>query len=516
MDTPEQIHIPFEAKPIQFLSCDEIYESANQSLLEQITEDRRIERKPITLRTEEFAEYFSMWANTLPDGGLILIGYRNDIKMEGCLFAGQQRINEIEKCGTTHCPDARYITKQVQITNQKGEPDIAILIRIRYREDKVVRISSGRAFIRRADSKFELKDQELRELEIDKRQVEFETEPCNLLYPSEFDMELINQYSKKYQENRTLSGHSNEDVLRMNHLGKVKAGKFIPNNACALLFAKDPRQIFPGCKIRFIRINGEVERTGDKLNWEKDQWIDTGSIPRQIFQAEQILTAQLREFSRLEKDGRFYTAEEYPKNAWYEAIVNACVHRSYSQRAMNIFIKMFDDRLIIESPGGFPPTVTPENIYTMHNPRNPVLMEAMFYLDLVKCANEGTKRMRESMTSLSLPLPEFAQKQPNAPVVVVTLRNNVKQRRVWIDKNASGLVGEVVWDSLSENEKRIINFIAEHNEITVSGVQRLTFLTWQASKGLLESLKFKGVIEHVHKPNVERDPQAKWVLRKKI
>lgn len=515
MDTPRQIPIPFEAKLSQFLTPDEIYENANQKLLEEITEDRRIERKPITMRTDEFAEYFSMWANSLPDGGLILIGYRDDNAMEGCFFAGQSRINEVEKCGTTHCPDARYITKQIPIINHNGKEDIAILIRVRYREDKVVKTPGGRAFIRRGDSKFELKGDELRELEIDKRQIEFESEPCNLSYPSEFDTELVTQYAKKFQEKRGLSGHSNEHVLKINHLGKMRGGRFTPNNAFALLFARDPRQLFPGCKIRSIRINGEEERTGDKLNWEKDQWIDAGSIPRQIYQAEQILTAQLREFSRLGKDGRFYTAEEYPKDAWYEAVVNACVHRSYSQRTMNIFIKMFDDKLVIESPGGFPPFVTPENIYDMHNPRNPILMEAMFYLDMVKCANEGTKRMRDSMKILNLPIPEFAQKQTHAPIVTVTLRNDVKHRRVWIDKDASSLIGEVVWASLSENDKRVINSIAEHGKITVSGVQRLTSLSWPASNKLLENLKFKGIVENIRKPNVDRDPQAKWVLIRK-
>lgn len=61
---------------------------------------------------------------------------------------------------------------------------------------------------------------------------------------------------------------------------------------------------------------------------------------------------------------------------------------------MNIFVKMFDDKLVIESPGGFPPLVTPENIYDSHNPRNPTLMRAMFYMGLVKEHAEGTKRMR--------------------------------------------------------------------------------------------------------------------------
>ena len=77
-----------------------------------------------------------------------------------------------------------------------------------------------------------------------------------------------------------------------------------------------------------------------------------------------MIGSQLREFTRLESDGKFYTASEYPQDAWYEAVVTACVHRSYNLKNMNIFVKMFDDRLVVESPGGFPPLVT-QRIFTI-------------------------------------------------------------------------------------------------------------------------------------------------------
>lgn len=57
------------------------------------------------------------------------------------------------------------------------------------------------------------------------------------------------------------------------------------------------------------------------------------------------------------------------------------------------------------SPGGFPPFVTPQNIYEVHHPRNPTLMQAMAYLDYVKCAHEGTRRIRQTMADMELPTP---------------------------------------------------------------------------------------------------------------
>jgi ATP-dependent DNA helicase RecG len=269
---------------------------------------------------------------------------------------------------------------------------------------------------------------------------------------------------------------------------------------------------FPGCKIRFLRFDGEWEGTGEKFNAVKDRWIE-GPVAFLITEAESLLDQQLRDFSRLGPDGKFYTAPEYPKAAWYEAIVNACVHRSYGLKNMNIFIKMFDDRLVIESPGAFPPFVTPENIYDSHHPRNPQLMNALYYLDFVKCANEGTRRMRDTMEDSNLPHPEFQQKDTGHATVRVTLRNDIKHRRVWIDFDASKLVGEAKSSGLTQDEHRAINFAAEHESINVSQFQRLTGRSWKSAKRTLSRLVESGI--HVHKRDLERDPEAHYVLKRK-
>jgi hypothetical protein len=153
----------------------------------------------------------------------------------------------------------------------------------------------------------------------------------------------------------------------------------------------------------------------------------------------------------------------------------------------NIFVRMFDDRLVIESPGGFPPFVSPENIYEYSHPRNPHLMSAMFFLDFVKAANEGTRRMRDSMSRLKLPHPEFKESDVGFNTFVrVTLRNNVKQRRVWVVADVSNVVGEEIARQLSEHERMIVNRLADHARINVSEVQRLTGRDWHSAKVMLQ------------------------------
>ena len=119
-------------------------------------------------------------------------------------------------------------------------------------------------------------------------------------------------------------------------------GVFQPNVACALAFASDPVNLFPGCQIRFLRFDGEFEKSGSDYNAVKTIPVE-GALPRLLEETANILTSQLRDFTRLGDDGVFYTAPEYPNAAWYEALVNALVHRSYGMKNMNIFVKMFDD-----------------------------------------------------------------------------------------------------------------------------------------------------------------------------
>ncbi len=183
---------------------------------------------------------------------------------------------------------------------------------------------------------------------------------------------------------------------------------------------------------------------------------------------------------------------------------------------MNIFVKMFDDKLVIESPGGFPPSITPEKIYGSHSPRNPHLMGAMFYLDLVKEHGEGTLRMRDSMTGMSLPLPEFKQTitGTGATTVRVTLRNDLKQRNFFVDKDVTTVFGEAVSRLLDTEEKRILNFVVEHGSINVSECLRLipTLPKWHAAKRMLESMRLKGYLVHRHSTTVLRDAHARYVL----
>jgi len=128
-------------------------------------------------------------------------------------------------------------------------------------------------------------------------------------------------------------------------------------------------------------------------------------------------------------------------------------------------------------------------------------------LKFVKCAHEGTRRIRSNMIEMDLPEPIFEQDDKDRAMVRVTLRNNIKQRKVWVDADVVEILGAQIAHSMDENEKRCINFAAEYGKISVSDAQRLTKLSWPAASTLLKGLVEKNIFEHQHRKDVERDQE---------
>ncbi len=72
-----------------------------------------------------------------------------------------------------------------------------------------------------------------------------------------------------------------------------------------------------------------------------------------------------------------------------EAVNNACAHRDYRLKGPSVFIKLSYEEFFIESPGGFPPGVSPSNILDVTVPRNRLLAEVMNKVGFVERSGQG-------------------------------------------------------------------------------------------------------------------------------
>ena len=517
MSEVEQLTLDFTPPPRsdlwQLWTPDDIFNNARYEVIKAFKEDARVERKPCGIHAKALADWVCMYANTHPHGGIVFIGVEDKGKISGCKRLSTEELNKLELV-KTYCADAKYAFKKVPVKNDADEDDFVMMLRVYFREDKLVETNEGTAWVRVGSQKHRLSEDEKREIRIARGQVEYELEPVNLIWPDDFDINLADQLVNSFRTKRSLTQpQSREQVLTLLHLGKQSGNKFVPNLACAIVLSKDPRAVVPGARIRVSRYEGTAEAFGKEMNQVFDAMLD-GPLPLQIAQAEKIVSAQIKNFTRLGNDGKFYTQPEYPRDVWLEAVTNAAVHRSYNLKHMNIFVKMFADKMVVESPGGFLPPTTADTVYESHNPRNPYIMEALFYLDFVHCAYEGTRRMRETMKANNLPPPEFAQKEMATHQIHVTLKNNVEHRKTFIDANVADLIGRSLWDTLTEQEKLLINFVSEKGSISVSDAARLIQKAWDAGKAVLDGLVERKILKLRSKTGKVRESSKRYVLNR--
>ena len=511
-----QLDLPFEESVVPgenpaLWTPRDIWVRLNQRVLEYLKEDRRFERKGCKkVDLDDLATYHSTFSNT-PDGGLIVFGIENNGDIVGCNSLSNDQLNKIEASHLNLCPMSRPEFKRISVVIN-GEIDFCYAIFIPY-VGKLVETNKAEAWIRYGESRHKMSEEEKRDYRATRQELSFELDIAPYKFPKDFDLRVIHDFCDAYRQRETRPNWSDEEILIDRHLVRKVDGILKPLNALVLMAARDPSLSIPGCRVRIQRFAGTVEGTGEGYSPVRDRWAE-GNLVSIIQKASEEISDTINDVTWLNKDGKFVTTPEYPQWAWFESLVNACVHRSYSFSGSDITVKLFVDRMEIESPGGFVPPVNEKTIYHARAARNHHLMDALRYLGYVQMAREGTRRIRESMKEYGLPDPVFKQEALHGVVVRVTLRNDQESRKKATDRDVAAYFGVDVWRTLQEHEVKIAAYAFRNGEIQVSEAQRLTGRTWGTSKKDLEKITRKGILFFVPGQYV-RDPKATYKLVKR-
>jgi len=109
-----------------------------------------------------------------------------------------------------------------------------------------------------------------------------------------------------------------------------------------------------------------------------------------------------------------------------EAVLNAVSHRDY-QHPGNIFVRQYSRRLVIESPGGFPPGINEQNILDRQAPRNRRVADIFAKCGLVERSGQGMNLMFEVSIQEGKSIPDFTG--TDAYQVTLTLNGEVQDVR---------------------------------------------------------------------------------------
>ncbi len=198
-----------------------------------------------------------------------------------------------------------------------------------------------------------------------------------------------------------------------------------PTLAGVLLFSLYPQGFFPQLCITAVSIQG-TEMSID--NAADERFIDNARIEGNI---ELMLDGALKFVRKNMKTSTFIDSQtgkradktEYPIIAVRELILNALVHRDYSNHTdfTPITIKMFSNRLEIENPGGLYGRMTLDRLgKAAADTRNPFLANALEVLDITENRYSGIPTVYSAMKNAGLPEPKFENERG---VFKVTLYN---------------------------------------------------------------------------------------------
>ena len=153
-----------------------------------------------------------------------------------------------------------------------------------------------------------------------------------------------------------------------------------------LVLGKDIKFLIPGAYIQFLRIGGN--------DWSDpiiDEVVIRGNIGKQIQELDATLRGHNRkivEFVGIPREKQTYL---YPPATLEQITRNAVLHRTYEGSHSPVYVRWFNDRIEVTSPGGPVGIVTPENFgksgFTDY--RNPNLADAMRTLQLVQRFGQG-------------------------------------------------------------------------------------------------------------------------------
>lgn len=458
-------------------------------------EDQTFDCKSIQIDPKALAITIVAFANA--DGGDIAIGVSDKTrKIEG-VDQHTEKLNELLRVPLDFCTPSVSITSDLlPCTDKDGNENHILLMHIPASSELHTN-QADEAFMRVGDKSRRLSFEERIQLMYDKGERYYEDTAVYGATVDDIDMAAVERYTELigYTKSANQYLHENNGFITTNAKGEEQVSV-----ACILLFGKYPQKFFPRGRTRFIRYKGTEERVGAEMNVIKDVTFE-GTILDQVKATIAYLETQVEEHTFLGQHGQFVTNRDYPKFVIQEMVVNACCHRAYNIKGTEIQIKMFDNRLVFESPGRLPGTVKPSNIRHTHFSRNPKIAQFLKAYDYVKEFGEGVDRVCRELEAngtphLSFHLDDFILKitVPKVTERVIEKDVNVTEKVIKTHQEVIEKVIEkavALNEKLTENRISIIKLIIENPYISKSELSKHVGISENSISRNIEAMRDK-------------------------
>ena len=359
----------------------------------QIEESHYIDLKAVETEPSSLSEAVSAFSNTA--GGELFIGvdeknvggkkirtWRGFTDME----AANDRIATIERMS----PLGNHY--RAEFLTCPEEPGALLHITV-FKAKEILKASNNVVYVRRGAQKQSVRgDDALHRLQLDKGIVSFEDETVDVDPTSVTNSCTVIDFMLQVVP----SGEPEEWLRKQNLLHDGK-----PTAAGVLLFSDEPQNALPKRSAIKIYQYKTKEDEGSRETLAFDPITIEGCLYDQIKEAVKKTKEVVEKMKRLGDTG--LEGVTYPDETLHEIITNAVLHRDYSVAA-DVHVRVYDNRIEIESPGRLPGHITLENILREQSARNPKIVRLInkFPDPPNKDVGEGLNTAFEAMKKLRL------------------------------------------------------------------------------------------------------------------
>lgn len=334
-----------------------------------------------TKKPKSWCKSVSAFANT--SGGILIFGVADDGTVIGLADAERdaETISEIIKNRLSPIPEFT-----LEFNTSKDEKKLIILRICKGEETPYYYSADGvtEAYIRIGNESVPADSTDLKRLVMRGKNTSFDS------LVSTYD---IGDYSftKLKERFKIWTGRSFEEKSYVSMGMVADNGKL--TNAGALLADESP--------IRWSRVfcthwNGKTKSGGIVDAFDHAEY--SGSLISLLNDAESFIMNNTKTIWKKLSNSRL-ELPEYVHRSYFEALVNALIHRDYLINGSEVHVDIFDDRMEIYSPGGMPDgtVIQDRNIQAIPSMRrNPVIADIFARLGYMERSGSGLGKIRSS------------------------------------------------------------------------------------------------------------------------
>ena len=311
---------------------------------------------------------------------------------------------------------------------------------------KVHYTAGGDCFIRVNAQKLKIKGEKVTQLGYSKGAELYERKAVE-----DADIDEIAECEKltAYME-RVKSSLEPKVFLQKQRLLTKKDGEKFPNVGCVLIFDDNPQATLQTrCAVKVYRLR-TIDAEYKREHLAEMPVTVNGSVEEMIAGTIAKVAEYIDGASFM--DGQKVVKLSYPAEALKEILVNAVLHRDYSLND-DVHVRVFDNRIEIQSPGRLPGYMTVDNIYDDRFSRNPNLVRMLHNLPnpVNHDIGEGLDTAYNELKKAGL-VPPFFEEANNA--FVVTIRHQriasvIEVIEKHFDENPGGVINNKLIRQLS-------------------------------------------------------------------